>query len=132
MNSIRIFQKLPPKVVFRKLSPFEAAFYNMDTNRIIIDKKFKGSKAVKNIIEHEKVHANSLRIVDIKHDITDMNQLYVTWEVIKKKPLCIFNFLIPIDYYEERGKKYWGIQIFKLLTLILFITSLIILGWVFL
>ena len=90
------------QVEYAKLDPFNISFYDRYEKKIYLDECVKGSELEKELIEHEKKHAD-------KFILFEPLDFHLFPKVLKYKPLHALQFLFPF----VMGRKKDGSWIFK-------------------
>jgi len=116
------------RVLFATFDPFNIACYDTVKKAIVIDKKFKRSKMLRKLLEHEDEHSKSKNLIDFDVELFNRIPLNDYPKIMKKKPLWIFSILFfPFIGYKYRGKWNWSVDYLRIVLDIVLVTFILLL-----
>jgi hypothetical protein len=108
---------IEPKIVFTRLSRFDAAFYYQERDMIVVDEAFRDSKILPYIIEHEQEHRRSGKTIDFKTEGFRKTPKNILREIRKVKPLSTFAMVSPVISFKIGDERITGVDWFRVVML---------------
>lgn len=116
--------------MFVEFDPFNIACYDTETRQILIEEKLKHKEFVPIIIDHERLHKESKKGIDIMIDLMDYRLIRYYWKILRQKPLWFFSPFVPIIAYNKGDGWTFGLDYGRMFITIIniFLVSLLLIS----
>lgn len=113
-----------PRIVWADFSPFDVACW--DGEKVVLDRKLRGSKFLAHIISHEMAHSKSKAPIDIHIELMDRKPKGFFLDMMRRKPLSVLNAFVPVIFYRLGRSLVWGVDYSRVLIMAIYVAYVLV------